>query len=143
MSDRSGLDGWVRLERGNRARESCDRKPDAAQSNLGLQFCRHACRGGCRVRPCRPGISRRRAAQRPADCRGAKAGSEITTELIQQIHAMGLPATNASATSRPQTSDLVIEGSLLSIQQGSAAERVNIGLTAGEFELKAAVEVYQ
>jgi len=37
----------------------------------------------------------------------------------------------------------VIEGSLLSIQQGSAAERVNIGLTAGEFELKAAVELYQ
>jgi len=56
---------------------------------------------------------------------------------------MGLPATNASATSRPQTSDLVIEGSLLSIQQGSATERVSIGLTAGESELKAAVEVYQ
>jgi len=37
----------------------------------------------------------------------------------------------------------VIEGSLLSIQQGSAAERVSIGFTAGESELKVAVEVYQ
>src|SRR5208283_2181768 len=36
--------GWVRLDQGNRARESCDRKPHAAQSDLGLQFCRHACR---------------------------------------------------------------------------------------------------
>src|SRR5208283_139296 len=36
-------------------------------------------------------------AQQIAD--GRKLGSEIATELIQQIHAMGLPATNASATS--------------------------------------------
>jgi len=74
---------------------------------------------------------------------GQKLGSEIATELIQQIQAMGLPATNASAASRPQVDDVVIEGSLLSIQQGSAAERVSIGLTAGESELKVAVEVYQ
>ncbi|MGC1387938.1 MAG: DUF4410 domain-containing protein [Steroidobacteraceae bacterium] len=74
---------------------------------------------------------------------GRKLGSEIATELIRQIQAMGLPATNASTTSRPQANDLVIEGSLLSIQQGSAAERVSTGLTAGESELKVAVEVYQ
>jgi len=74
---------------------------------------------------------------------GQKLGSEIATQLIQRIQAMGLPATNASAASRPQVDDVVIEGSLLSIQQGSAAERVSIGLTAGESELKAAVEVYQ
>ena len=74
---------------------------------------------------------------------GQKLGSEIATELIQQIQAMGLPATNASAASRPQVDDVVIEGSLLSIQQGNAAERVSIGLTAGESELKVAAEVYQ
>ncbi len=74
---------------------------------------------------------------------GHKLGSEIATELIRQIQAKGLPVTNASTTSRPQANDLVIEGSLLSIQQGSAAERVSIGLTAGESELKVAVEVYQ
>jgi len=56
---------------------------------------------------------------------------------------MGLPATNASAASGPQLNDVVIEGSLLSIQQGSAAERVSIGFTGGESELKVAVEVYQ
>src|SRR5271167_1632734 len=52
---------------------------------------------------------------------GRKLGSELATELIQQIQAMGLPATNASTASRPQLNDVVIEGSLLSIQQGSAA----------------------
>jgi len=74
---------------------------------------------------------------------GQHLGSEIATKLIQQIRAMGLPATNASAASRPQVDDVVIEGSLLSIRQGSAAERVNIGLTAGESELKVEVEVYR
>jgi len=74
---------------------------------------------------------------------GRQLGSAIATELVQQIRAMGLPATNASADSRPQVDDVVIEGSLLSIQQGSAAERVSIGLTAGESELKVEVEVYQ
>ncbi len=74
---------------------------------------------------------------------GRKLGSEIATQLIRQIQAMGLPATNASAASRPQLDDVVIEGSLLSIQQSSAAERVSIGFTGGESELKVAVEVYQ
>ena len=74
---------------------------------------------------------------------GRKLGYEIATELIQQIQAMGLPATNASAASKPQLDDVVIEGSLLSIQQGSSAERVSIGFTGGESELKVAVEVYQ
>jgi len=74
---------------------------------------------------------------------GRKLGSEIATQLIQQIQAMGLPATNASAASRPQVDDVVIEGSLLSIQQGASAEQVSIGLTAGASELKVAVEVYQ
>ena len=56
---------------------------------------------------------------------GRKLGSEIAAELIQQIKAMGLPATNASTSSKPQVDDVVIQGSLLSIQQGSAgAHRV-------------------
>jgi hypothetical protein len=74
---------------------------------------------------------------------GRKLGSGIATDLIQQIKAMGMPATTASVGSRPQLDDVVIEGSLLSIQQGSAGERVSIGFTAGESELKVQVEVYQ
>ena len=74
---------------------------------------------------------------------GRKLGSQIATQLVQEIIGMGLPAAIASAATRPQLNDLVIEGSLLSVQQGSAAERVTIGFAAGESEMKVAVEGFQ
>jgi hypothetical protein len=85
------------------------------------------------------------AAPQTADqiAEGRKLGSEIATELVQEIRAMGMPAANASGATRPQLNDLVIEGALLSVQQGSAAERVSIGFTAGGSELKVAVEGFE
>ena len=80
-------------------------------------------------------------AQQIADAR--KLGAEIATQLVQEIIGMGMPAAVASAATRPQLNDLIIEGSLLSVQQGSAAERVTIGFAAGESELKVAVEGFQ
>jgi hypothetical protein len=74
---------------------------------------------------------------------GRKLGSQIASELVQQIRGMGLAATNGSAATRPQLNDLVIEGAILSIQQGSAAERIAIGFSAGQSELKVAVEGLQ
>lgn len=74
---------------------------------------------------------------------GRKLGAEIATELVQDIQTLGMPAAKASATTRPQLNDLLIEGALLSVQQGSAAERVGIGFAAGESELKVAVEGFQ
>jgi Domain of unknown function (DUF4410) len=74
---------------------------------------------------------------------GRQLGTEIAIQVVQQIIGMGMPAAVGSAASRPQINDLVIEGSLLSVQQGSAAERVSIGFSAGESELKVAVEGYQ
>lgn len=56
---------------------------------------------------------------------------------------MGMPGAVASAASRPQLNDLVIEGTLLSVQQGSADERVIVGFGAGGSELKVAVEGFQ
>jgi hypothetical protein len=74
---------------------------------------------------------------------GRKLGAQIATQVVQEIIGMGMPAAVGSAASRPQINDLVIEGSLLSVQQGSAAERVSIGFSAGQSELKVAVEAYQ
>ncbi len=74
---------------------------------------------------------------------GRKLGAQIATQLVQEIIGMGMPAAVASGATRPQINDLVIEGSLLSVQQGSAAERVTIGFTAGESEMKVAVEGFQ
>jgi uncharacterized protein DUF4410 len=74
---------------------------------------------------------------------GRKLGAELAARLVQEIRAMGMPAETASAATRPQLNDLVIEGSLLSVQQGSTAARVGIGFTAGQSELEVAVEVFQ
>lgn len=80
-------------------------------------------------------------AQQIAEAR--QLGGAIAAQLVQQINNMGMPAAVASAATRPQLNDLVIEGSLLSVQQGSAAERVTIGFAAGDSELKVAVEGFQ
>jgi Domain of unknown function (DUF4410) len=74
---------------------------------------------------------------------GRKLASQIAADLVQQIRDMGLPAANGSAATRPQLNDLVIDGSILSVQQGSAAKRVAIGFSSGQSEMKVAVEGFQ
>jgi Domain of unknown function (DUF4410) len=92
------------------------------------------------------------ASQAPADttpqsadeiAEGRKLASRITADLVLQISGMGLSAASGSAATRPQVNDLVIQGSILSLQQGSAAKRVAIGFSAGQSELKVAVEGFQ
>jgi hypothetical protein len=74
---------------------------------------------------------------------GQKLASAIASQLVQQILDMGMPAAVGSAATRPQLNDLVIEGSILSVQQGSAVERFAIGFSAGQSEMKVAVEGFQ
>ncbi len=74
---------------------------------------------------------------------GRRLGAEIAGRLVQEINAMGLPAAIASAGTRPKLNDIVIEGSILSVQTGNAAERVTIGFAAGDTELKVAIEGFQ
>ena len=50
---------------------------------------------------------------------GRKLGAEIASELIEQMHAMGLPAARPTAETKPQDNDLVIRGSLVSMVEGS------------------------
>jgi hypothetical protein len=74
---------------------------------------------------------------------GRQLGSEIAVELVEQIHAMGMPAAKASPGMTPQINDIVIRGYLLSIKEGDAAKRVTVGLGAGASELRTAVEGFQ
>ena len=71
---------------------------------------------------------------------GRQVGAEIAKVLVEDIQGMGLPAEQASSQTVPQIGDLVIKGSLLSIKEGSAAERVAIGFGDGASQLKVAVE---
>ncbi len=84
------------------------------------------------------------ASQTPEDLAiGQQLGAEIASQLVQQIQAMGMPAARGGAGTAPQLNDILIRGQLISIQQGSAAERVAIGFGSGASELKTAVEGYQ
>jgi hypothetical protein len=74
---------------------------------------------------------------------GRKLGTQIARELVAQIRQMGLPAELAGPQTSPKIDDIVIEGYLVSFNQGNTAKRVTIGLGAGSSELKVAVEGFQ
>lgn len=74
---------------------------------------------------------------------GRQLGTQIASELVTQISGMGLPAARGDARTKPQINDLVIRGSLLSVNPGNEAERLTIGMGAGASELRTGVEGYQ
>jgi hypothetical protein len=74
---------------------------------------------------------------------GRKLGADIATELVNQIHAMGMPAEFGNKDTIPQIDDLVIRGYLISFVKGDAAKRVLVGFGSGASDLKAAVEGFQ
>jgi Domain of unknown function (DUF4410) len=74
---------------------------------------------------------------------GRQLGAQIAAELVEEIRAMGLPAARAGAGTIPQINDIVLQGYLLSVQQGNEAERLAIGFGAGASELRTAVDGYQ
>ena len=62
---------------------------------------------------------------------GRQVGGIIATELATNISGMGLSAAQASAGTQPQINDIVIQGQILSLNEGSAAQRVAIGFGKG------------
>lgn len=74
---------------------------------------------------------------------GRKVGAEISTQLVEQINAMGLFAQRARSETRPKINDIVLHGYLLSVVQGNEKKRVVIGFGSGESELKVAVEGFE
>jgi uncharacterized protein DUF4410 len=74
---------------------------------------------------------------------GRRVGAEIAERLVLEIRSMGLPAERAATSTKPQINDILIRGYLLSVQEGSAAERMAIGFGSGASRLSVAVEGYQ
>jgi len=70
-------------------------------------------------------------------------GMQIAKELAQQIQAMGLPGVRATPSITAQINDIMLHGYLLTIDKGSAVERVAIGFGAGASDLKTFIEGYQ
>ena len=74
---------------------------------------------------------------------GRQLGDEIASQLIEQINAMGMSAERAVKGMTPQINDIVIQGYLISFNQGSAEKRILIGFGSGASDLKVAAEGFQ
>jgi len=72
-----------------------------------------------------------------------KLGIEIETELVYLIREMGVHAEHAMQGTNPAVNDIVLQGYILSYNEGSEKERVVLGLGAGNSDLKVAVEGLQ
>ena len=87
-------------------------------------------------RPAKPQTSEEIAA-------GREAGAQVAAALVERIRDMGLPARHASEQTRPQTNDIVFRGYFISLDEGSATQRIAIGFGTGASQLSTAVEAYQ
>jgi hypothetical protein len=73
---------------------------------------------------------------------GHKVARIISDELVSEINAMGLPAKRAWGAPSSWERALVVEGQLLSVDQGNMAERITIGLGAGRSDVESRVQLY-
>jgi len=74
---------------------------------------------------------------------GRQLGAEIAGHLAAEIRSMGLPGEAVAIGTQPQMNDILIKGYLLSVQKGSAAERMALGFGAGASEMRTAVEGFE
>jgi hypothetical protein len=74
---------------------------------------------------------------------GRKLGAEVARQLVADLQGMGLPAVEGAGQPPPRVGDLVIKGSFVTVDEGSAGERVLLGFGSGASELKTVVEGYQ
>jgi|SRR5208282_453419 len=71
---------------------------------------------------------------------GRQAGAQVAATLVERIRDMGLPAERASRQTQPQTNDLVIRGYFVSLDEGSATQRIAIGFGSGSSQLSSPSE---
>jgi hypothetical protein len=132
--------GRVRVHQGHRAPDLHGREARAARSHHRLRLRRNPCRPPCRVRSllC---ICWRHDAQTAKDIEeGRKLGAEVARQLVVDLQNMGLPAVQAVGQPPPRVGDIVIKGSFVSVEEGSAGKRVLLGFGSGASDLRTVVE---
>ena len=70
---------------------------------------------------------------------GRQLGAQIASEVAAAFRAIGLPADAVPIGTPLEMNDIVFKGYLISVQEGSAAQRVTIGFGSGASELRTAV----
>jgi hypothetical protein len=73
---------------------------------------------------------------------GRKLGAEVAKDLVEEIQDMGLPAVRAAELPQGEVGDIVIRGTFVSVDEGSAVKRIVVGFGSGGAELKTLVEGY-
>lgn len=73
---------------------------------------------------------------------GRKLGESVARNLVAEIQKMGLPAVRAAEVPNPAVGDIVIRGYFVTVDTGSAVERVALGFGAGDASLSTVVEGY-
>jgi hypothetical protein len=73
---------------------------------------------------------------------GHDCAKKLAIELAKKITAMGIPAQRAWGVPTSWGNFVVIEGQLLSIDEGNQAERIVIGLGAGRSDVEAAAQLF-
>ena len=73
---------------------------------------------------------------------GRKLGAEVAKDLVEEIQDMGLPAVRAAELPQGAVGDIVIRGTFVSVDEGSAVKRIVVGFGSGGAELKTLVEGY-
>ena len=67
-------------------------------------------------------------------------GAVIANRLVEDIRAMGMPATLAMAGEQPAVGDGVLKGYLVSTESGKTGQRLLVGFGAGKSEMETVVE---
>jgi len=74
---------------------------------------------------------------------GRKLAEEVAKRLVEDLQGMGLPAVRAAGQPAPQVDDIVIKGSFVTVDEGSAGKRILLGFGSGSADLQTVVEGYQ
>jgi hypothetical protein len=74
---------------------------------------------------------------------GRKLGATVAKELVEQINGMRIVAVRAEGQPEAQLNDIAITGYFVSIDKGSAVERVVVGFGTGTAEVKTHVDGYR
>jgi Domain of unknown function (DUF4410) len=73
---------------------------------------------------------------------GHQVAKKLALELAKRINAMGIPAQRAWGMPSHWGNVVVVEGQILSINEGNEAERVAIGLSAGKSDVRAIAQLF-
>lgn len=73
---------------------------------------------------------------------GRRLGAEIATDLVADLQQMSLAAVRAEGQPQPRAGDALLVGWFVSIDPGSATNRVVLGFGSGAAELKTVVKGY-